>query len=177
MSTRLVWITLAIVAAVLVGVSALATPAAWQSTWASIAAYPWKELWAPIAAYPWETWYAANLARTQEWVGAHPAWAGGAVAAAGLLLAGLVVRRIRRPRVPKVAMPPFSAALEQAMAGPSGAAAERADAPGARPRKRHVAELALAGHPVPEIARATRLSQDAVRALLARQTGSPVRPA
>jgi hypothetical protein len=33
-----------------------------------------------------------------------------------------------------------------------------------------VAELALAGHPVAEISRSTRLSQDAVRALLARGT-------
>lgn len=168
MSSRLVWITLAVVVAGLVGLSALANPAAWQSAWAPIAAYPWRELWAPIAAYPWQAWYDTNLARTQDWVGGHP----GRVALGStlfLLMSVLLVRRLRRPTTPTLAMLPFSKALEHAMTEPSTDLAER---PAARPRKRHVAELAMAGHPVAEIARTTRLSQDAVRGLLARQEGS-----
>jgi len=176
MSTRLIWISLAIVAAVLVGLSALANPTAWQAVWAPIAAYPWKDLWAPIAAYPWQAWYDANLLRIQALVGQHPAWTAAAGTTVALLLAALVVRRLRRPRPPKPQMVPFSAALEHAMADPAVAGSLGRDDSAARPRKRHVAELALAGHPVAEIARTTRLSQDAVRALLARRAGA-TRPA
>ncbi|MDZ4673135.1 MAG: hypothetical protein SGI84_01700 [Gemmatimonadota bacterium] len=163
MSNRLIWIALGIVAAVLVGVSALASPGSWQAIWAPVAAYPWQSLWAPIAAYPWQAWYDANLARTLALVYQYPVGAAVVGGMLALVPVALVVRWVRRPRQPKVAMLPFSQALEHAMT-------ELNAAPAARPRKRHVAELALAGHPVAEIARTTRLSQDAVRALLARRT-------
>lgn len=162
MSTRLIWIALGIVAAVLVGVSALASPGSWQAIWGPVAAYPWQELWAPIVAYPWQAWYDANLARALVVIGQYPVGAAAVGGVLALIPVAFLIRWIRRPRKPKVAMLPFSQALEHAMTEP---AAE----PAARPRKRHVAELALAGHPVAEIARTTRLSQDAVRALLARR--------
>jgi hypothetical protein len=154
MSTRLIWISLAIVAAVLIGVSRLASPTAWQ------------ELWAPIAAYPWQGWYLHNLAEARALVMAHPERTA-ALGAAGLLLpVGWVVRRVRRRRRLADVTTPFAELLDDAVAGHVEPVADS----GERPRKRLVAELALAGHPVAEISRSTRLSQDAVRALLARGT-------
>lgn len=162
MSTRLIWISLAMVAVLLAGVSVLASPGSWQAIWDPIVAFQWQELWAPIAAYPWQAWYQANLNRALAVASQYPDWAVVAAGSLALVLVALVIRWIRRVREPEVAMLPFSHALEHALSDPRPEVE-------ATPRKRHVAELALAGQPVAEIARATRLSQDAVRALLARR--------
>lgn len=89
---------------------------------------------------------------------------------AALCILGLAVigwwwqRRIRRRRaIAADATVPFATVLDQAL--------DRGrPAPAPSPRQQMVADLARGGQGVAEIARATRLSQDAVRSLLAAST-------
>ncbi|MDZ4257308.1 MAG: hypothetical protein U0974_04370 [Gemmatimonadales bacterium] len=93
-----------------------------------------------------------------------------AIAIAAISLLGLVVigwwwqRRLRKRRaIAADATVPFAAVLDRAL--------DRGrPAPAPSPRQQMVADLARGGQSVAEIARATRLSQDAVRSLLAVST-------
>lgn len=149
MSRRLVWLSLGIVAAVLIGVSQLSNPDGW------------RELLLPVVRFPWRDWLLAGLQELRAGVAAHPRWG---ATGAGLLLVVLVIalwRRKRRRRPRPGASVPFEKVLADVLQPPNAAAGA------GRPQR--VADLARAGHPVGEIARMTRLSQDAVRALLARR--------